>query len=496
MHSRPTLDGGPLAPEHRSQGAGRAGDGGRQDHVPGDTVEPPCLASQASSSLRCGVARRRGGRLLVCPPACRMPTSTAPPQSTRAAAERKILYYRDPSGAPYWSAEPKKDADGRDYLPVYEDEEVSFEPGERRSTRRPHSRSRKILYYRNPMGLPDTSPVPKKDWMGMDYIAVYEGEEQDDGKTVKVSLDKVQRSGRAHGSGRRRASSFGRSARAARPSPTSARSTSSRCAPTASSRSSYVNETGQHVHAGEPLFRVYSPDMVQAQVDYRSRSRPIARRGGRDATSRGAMQQLRNLGVPESRIDEVRETGASPRTHRLAVAGRPASSWRSASSRADGRRPATSSSASPTSRTSGSSPTLPSRTSAAITRRHARRASRSAPIPASRSKGAVDLHLSGAASRRRARARCASRCRTPTHRIKHRDVCRRGDRRRRRRGRVSPCPISAVIDSGNRQVVLIVEGRRPLRAARRSSSARAATATSRSRKASKQARRSSSRRTS
>ena len=27
------------------------------------------------------------------------------------------------------------------------------------------------------MGLPDTSPVPKKDPMGMDYIPVYEGEE-------------------------------------------------------------------------------------------------------------------------------------------------------------------------------------------------------------------------------------------------------------------------------------------------------------------------------
>ena len=34
-----------------------------------------------------------------------------------------------------------------------------------------------------------TSPVPKKDWMGMDYIPVYEGEEQDDGKTVKVKAD-------------------------------------------------------------------------------------------------------------------------------------------------------------------------------------------------------------------------------------------------------------------------------------------------------------------
>src|SRR3546814_18613654 len=32
---------------------------------------------------------------------------------------------------------------------------------------------RKVLYYRNPMGLADPSPVPKKDSMGMDYVPVY-----------------------------------------------------------------------------------------------------------------------------------------------------------------------------------------------------------------------------------------------------------------------------------------------------------------------------------
>src|SRR6266498_421733 len=122
------------------------------------------------------------------------PASAGAPESTAAAAERKILYYRDPSGAPSWSAEPKKDAQGRDYVPVFEDEEISFEPPAKKPTSTAGG-PRKILYYRNPMGLPDTSPVPKKDWMGMDYIPVYEGEEQDDGKTVKVSLDKVQRSG-------------------------------------------------------------------------------------------------------------------------------------------------------------------------------------------------------------------------------------------------------------------------------------------------------------
>src|SRR5688572_2673447 len=50
---------------------------------------------------------------------------------------------------------------------------------------------RKILYYKNPMGLPDTSPVPKKDSMGMDYLPVYEGEEEQDG-SVRVSPGRIQ----------------------------------------------------------------------------------------------------------------------------------------------------------------------------------------------------------------------------------------------------------------------------------------------------------------
>ncbi len=58
----------------------------------------------------------------------------------------------------------------------------------------PAAGGREILYYRNPMGLPDTSKVPKKDSMGMDYIPVY-ADEVDDSDTVKVSLAKIQRSG-------------------------------------------------------------------------------------------------------------------------------------------------------------------------------------------------------------------------------------------------------------------------------------------------------------
>jgi AcrB/AcrD/AcrF family len=147
----------------------------------------PCAPSRAVLVALGVIAGAAGGYWYARPPA-------SVPESAASGAERKILYYRDPTGAPFWSAEPKKDASGRDWLPVFEDEEISFEPGGRKPTLSTGG-SRKILYYRNPMGLPDTSPVPKKDWMGMDYIPVYEGEEQDDGKTAKVSLDKVQRSG-------------------------------------------------------------------------------------------------------------------------------------------------------------------------------------------------------------------------------------------------------------------------------------------------------------
>jgi len=53
----------------------------------------------------------------------------------------------------------------------------------------------KVKYYRNPMGTPDTSPVPKKDSMNMDYIPVCEDEAGHGPSTVKISLDKVQRLG-------------------------------------------------------------------------------------------------------------------------------------------------------------------------------------------------------------------------------------------------------------------------------------------------------------
>lgn len=242
--------------------------------------------------------------------------SNAPQAS---AAERPILYYRDPAGAPSWSATPKNDAQGRAYVPVYDDAEPSFDPPRPAVPpltllKTAPSGERKILFYRNPMGLPDTSPVPKKDSMGMDYIAVYEGDERP-GTTIKVSLDRVQRSGVRTESAEPRIL-----VRALRAVGTVA--IDERRVTIVTMRSDgyieelFVNTTGQHVQAGEPLFRVYSPDIQQALSDLLV-AKSWSLRGteaGAGKSVDGAMQRLRNLGLSEARIREIRDGGTNPRT--------------------------------------------------------------------------------------------------------------------------------------------------------------------------------------
>ena len=86
-----------------------------------------------------------------------------------------IIYYRDPDGRPAYSSTPKKTSTGKDYLPVRASEDVSFEDKPPAGAAK-RGGERRVRFYRHPMGLPDTSPVPKKDEMGMDYIPVYEDE--------------------------------------------------------------------------------------------------------------------------------------------------------------------------------------------------------------------------------------------------------------------------------------------------------------------------------
>ncbi len=236
-----------------------------------------------------------------------------------SAAERPILYYRDPTGAPFWSATPKNDAQGRAYLPVYDDAEPKFDPP--RPAALPSltplklgQSERKILYYRNPMGLPDISSVPKKDSMGMDYIAVYEGDEPADGKTTKLSLDRIQRSGVRTEPVQARV--LDRAVRAAGAvTIDESRQTVVTMRTDGYVEDLFVDKTGQVVKAGQPLFRVYSQDIQLALAEL------LVVTGHGQATQAqerfridGTMRRLRNLGIPDSVIREVRERGADMRT--------------------------------------------------------------------------------------------------------------------------------------------------------------------------------------
>ncbi|MEQ1613801.1 MAG: efflux RND transporter periplasmic adaptor subunit [Hyphomicrobiaceae bacterium] len=224
--------------------------------------------------------------------------------------ERRVLYWKHPDGKAEFSPTAFKGVDGREYVPVYEDQEARV-PGEKKAEV-PKSAGglKKVLFYRNPMGLPDTSPVPKKDGMGMDYIPVYEGEQPDDGSTVKVSVERVQRAGV-----RTEVAELKRISRPVRVPGVA--QIDERRQEIVTLRADgfieklYASVTGERVKAGEPLFRVYSPKIVSALVDYRTavNSTSLGSKDDRSKAVAGATQRLRNLGVPEIRIEELAKNG-------------------------------------------------------------------------------------------------------------------------------------------------------------------------------------------
>ncbi len=230
-----------------------------------------------------------------------------------------VLYYRDPTGKPDYSPAPRKDDLGRDYVAVYEGEEAALTPAP--VTETAERKRGRVLYCRNPMGLPDTSPVPKKDSMGMDYIPVYEGEVADDPGTVQVSPQRVQMLGVRTGAVERR--DLVRQIDAVGTVRFDERRTSV-VSPKYEGwiERLLVNATGETVRRGQPLMQVYSPDLLLAQQEYATLHASLAAqpRGGKsseDGSRRllaGALQRLRYLDFPEEELAALRQGSAPRRT--------------------------------------------------------------------------------------------------------------------------------------------------------------------------------------
>ncbi|MGE5336659.1 MAG: efflux RND transporter periplasmic adaptor subunit [Gemmatimonadota bacterium] len=178
---------------------------------------------------------------------------------------------------------------------------------------------RKILYYRNPMGLPDTSPTPKKDSMGMDYIPVYEGDEAEGaGSGIKVSTEKIQKLGVRTARVEKRALD------------TVVRATGRvevderRLATVTAKYEGYieklhVNATGQYVARGQPLFEAYSPELLAAQREYQVAMQGAASVKSADAQTQAGMQRLADSALKRLGYWDVTDEDIA----RLAAGGEP-----------------------------------------------------------------------------------------------------------------------------------------------------------------------------
>ena len=263
---------------------GAAGWAGLAAGVKGWT--PAMLANVAQTQF----TARMGRQAEAMPAATRTPTGP-------------VIYYRHPDGLAEWSAASTETADGKSFLPVLANEDVSFDP-EAITPLEAESGERTLLYYRHPMGLPDTSPVPKLDSMGMDYLPVYADEASDAG-SVTVSPGKLQRTGV-----RTSIAVFDPMATTVR-APGIVALDDRRVSVISLRADAFIEEvedvtTGSIVEAGEPLAMLYSPDIVSAAAQYVSDLR------SGEGRVEGSRQRLANLGVPVSVIDKIAADRRAP----------------------------------------------------------------------------------------------------------------------------------------------------------------------------------------
>lgn len=183
---------------------------------------------------------------------------------------------------------------------------------------------RKILFYRNPMGLPDTSTVPKKDPMGMDYIPVYEGEQEAEPSSanqIRISSEKVQKLGvRTELAQLQTLDKLVRAAGRVEPDERRLYTISPKFEGYVERL--HVSITGQPVGKGQPLFEVYSPELVSAQREYAVAAQGVESLKGAGDQAQASMRQLadssllrlRNWDISDEQIKALAKSEEARRT--------------------------------------------------------------------------------------------------------------------------------------------------------------------------------------
>lgn len=211
----------------------------------------------------------------------------------KATPSGPVIYYQHPDAVPEWSGTPKSTPDGRAFLPVLASEDVSFDPVPVVAAQ---PADKTVLYYRNPMGLSDTSPVPKQDSMGMDYIPVYAGAAAEDG-LVRVPPGKLQRTGVR--TALATLSAMDMVVRA----PAVVTLDERRISVIALRADAFITSvadvtTGSTIKAGDPLAMLYSPEVATAAAQFVTDQRS-------GTPSPGSRQRLQNLGLSGAAIDAI-----------------------------------------------------------------------------------------------------------------------------------------------------------------------------------------------
>ncbi len=144
----------------------------------------------------------------------------------------------------------------------------------------------------------------------MDYLPVYEGE-QDDDSSVKVSPGKLQKAGvQTEVAERRTLSTVVRA-------PGTVQEDERRKAVVSLRFEGFIDTvenvtTGSHVHKGQRLMRIYGPSLSSAAAEYLSalNARPTA--GISNEALKGARRRLENLDAPDKFIAEIERTREIP----------------------------------------------------------------------------------------------------------------------------------------------------------------------------------------
>jgi Cu(I)/Ag(I) efflux system membrane fusion protein len=157
------------------------------------------------------------------------------------------------------------------------------------------------------MGLPDTSPVPKKDSMGMDYTPVYAADVGGPPGSVTISPERVQMLGV-----RTEIAAMRNLTRAIRAVGTVAVD-ERRIAVVAPRFEGWIEKllvsaSGDPVQRGQPLFEFYSPDLALAEQDY------VLARQVSGNLAQGVLSRLENLNIPAEEVARLRKTGHANRT--------------------------------------------------------------------------------------------------------------------------------------------------------------------------------------